>query len=219
MAQTIIPTKGNLLANKKLLVLAKLGYDLMDRKRNVLIREMMVLVETAKSMRDEIGIVYEQAYSSLRQANITLGLCETHSLTTPIDNTVEITYRSVMGVDIPNVTTVKDIDMSEYGYISVNSQYDMAFINFNKAKHITAVLAELENSIYRLADAIKKTSRRANALKNINIPRFETSVKFITNALEEKEREEFTRLKVISRVKVKQKAEQEQLQASDNNAN
>lgn len=62
---------------------------------------------------------------------------------------------------------------------------------------LTAVLAEVENSVYRLADAIKKTQKRANALKNVMIPKFEATVKFITEALEEKEREEFSRLKVI----------------------
>ncbi len=54
-----------------------------------------------------------------------------------------------------------------------------------------------------MADAIKKTQRRANALKNINIPRFTATVKYITDALEEKEREEFTRLKVIRHTKDK----------------
>jgi len=49
---------------------------------------------------------------------------------------------------------------------------------------------------------IKKTQKRANALQNITIPNYEVLVKTIENALEDKEREEFTRLKVIkSRVK------------------
>ena len=63
------------------------------------------------------------------------------------------------------------------------------------------MLSELENSVYRLANAIKKTQRRANALKNIIIPRFESTVKFISDSLEEKEREEFSRMKVIKVVK------------------
>ena len=49
----------------------------------------------------------------------------------------------------------------------------------------------------RQAQAIVKTQRRANALKNVSIPMLETTVKVITEALEEKEREEFSRLKVI----------------------
>ena len=74
-------------------------------------------------------------------------------------------------------------------------------MKFNRVKELTAELAEVENSVYRLADAIKKTQKRANALKNIMIPRFESTVKYITDALEEKDREEFSRLKVIKRQK------------------
>ena len=66
---------------------------------------------------------------------------------------------------------------------------------------VTVELAEVENSVYRLANAIRKTQKRANALKNIIIPRFDETVKFITEALEEKDREEFSRLKVIKRQK------------------
>ena len=64
----------------------------------------------------------------------------------------------------------------------------------------------VENSAYRLAANIKKTQKRANALKNITIPHYEQLTKDITNALEEKEREEFTRLKVIKRMQTKKKA-------------
>jgi len=73
-------------------------------------------------------------------------------------------------------------------------------------KLLTVRLAEIENSIYRLAVAIKKTQKRANALKNIMIPKFEGTVRFITNALEEKEREEFSRQKVIKKAKLKKQA-------------
>ena len=56
---------------------------------------------------------------------------------------------------------------------------------------------------YRLATAIKKAQRRANALQNILIPRYENMVKYIVDSLEEKEREEFSRLKVIKAYKLK----------------
>ena len=68
---------------------------------------------------------------------------------------------------------------------------------FDKVKHLTAELAQVENSVYRLAGAIKKTQKRANALHNIMIPQFESTIKFINEALEEKEREDFSRLKAI----------------------
>ncbi len=207
MATTVFPTKGNLIATKKSLSLAKLGYDLLDRKRNILIREMMLLVEQAKSLHGEIEKTYSDAYAALQRANITLGVIEELSQGTGIENGIHITYRSVMGVDIPQVSYSSTLKQSQYGLLSSNSQFDVAYMSFNRAKELTVVLAEVENSVYRLANAIKTTQRRANALKNINIPRFEETVRFITNALEEKEREEFSRLKVIRHTKDKQAAE------------
>lgn len=209
MANTIFPTKGNLIATKKSLVLANLGYDLLDRKRNILIREMMILVEKAKSLRGEIETTYQQAYRALQRANITLGVSEEIGKATTIENGIHISYRSVMGVDIPEVSFKSTTDDNQYGFFGANSQFDIAYLSFNKAKELTIILAEVDNSVYRLADAIKKTQRRANALKNINIPRFTATVKFITDALEEKEREEFTRLKVIRHTKDKNSDENE----------
>ena len=77
------------------------------------------------------------------------------------------------------------------------SLVDEAYIEFDRVKKLTAELAEVENSVYRLATAVNKTQKRANALKNIVIPRLTSTVKFISDSLEEKEREEFSRLKVI----------------------
>lgn len=208
MAETVFPTKGNLIATKKSLALAHLGYDLMDRKRNVLIREMMSMVDKTKSLHGEIEATYVKAYKALQNANVTLGVIEDMADTAGIEDGINITYRSVMGVDIPEVSLETTISEDEYGYINSNSQFDIAYLHFKKAKDLTIMLAEVENSVYRLADAIKKTQRRANALKNINIPRFTHTVKFISDALEEKEREEFSRLKVIRRTKDAKSKEQ-----------
>ena len=114
-----------------------------------------------------------------------------------------------MGVEIPVLTMDDSEDhlFLHYGTRTTNSAIDNVYIQFTKVKELTVELAEIENSVYRLADAIKKTQKRANALKNIMIPRFEEIVKFITDALDEKDREEFSRLKVIKRKKLRDAAE------------
>jgi Archaeal/vacuolar-type H+-ATPase subunit D len=66
------------------------------------------------------------------------------------------------------------------------------------------VLAEVDNSVYRLANSISKTQKRANALKNIVIPRYEAQIRDISESLDEKEREEFSRMKVIKANKAKE---------------
>lgn len=204
MSVQTVPTKGNLLAAKKSLALSKNGFELLDRKRNILIREMMGLMGRASNIQNKIDDTYAQAYQALQMANITLGICSELSKTVPLDNSLNVAYRSVIGVEIPMISIGEPSDMLvPYGLNSTNIMMDRAFLKFNEVKQLTAELAEVENSVYRLADAIKKTQKRANALKNIMIPRFEETVKFITDSLEEKEREEFSRLKIIKRQKEK----------------
>lgn len=216
MADTIFPTKGNLIAVKRSLALAKLGYDLMDKKRNILIREMMDLIDTASKVQNQINDTYSHAYVALQKANITLGVISDIAKDVPIEEGVNITFRSVMGVEIPIVTLEDNPPKPTYSFTSTNSMLDEAFLSFYQVKRLTAVLAEIENSVYRLANAIKKTQRRANALKNIMIPRFEGNVKFISEALDEKDREEFSRMKVINKTKLRKKelAEAEDAAAS-----
>ncbi len=202
MAQGIVPTKGNLISTKKSLSLSKVGYELLDRKRNILIREMMMLIDRANAIQAKIDTAFADAYKALQSANITLGFCDEISQSMPIDDSIKLDYRSVMGVEIP-ILTIEKKEKNElyYGLSSSNSLLDEAQMKFLYVKKLTVDLAEIENSVYRLADAIKKTQKRANALKNIMIPKFENEVKFITDALDEKEREEFSRLKVIKRQK------------------
>lgn len=204
MAQ-IFPTKANLMATQKSLSLAKLGYELMDRKRNILVREMMQLVDEAKEVESTINEAYKKAYASLQKANITLGRCSDYARTVPLDETLKVDYKSVMGVEIPQITLGEQDIKNYYGFDTTNSYLDEAYFNFNEAKKLSVKLVETQTSIYRLADAIKKTQKRANALNNIMIPKFTQTVKFISEALDEKEREDFTRLKVVKSTKEKAK--------------
>lgn len=208
MAVQAVPTKGNLMNNKKSLALAKNGYELLDRKRNILIREMMTLIDHANKLQSQIDDAYEEAYIALQTANITNGFCEDISKSVPVENGLHLDSRSVMGVEIP-ILTMEESEIAHYlpyGTRTTNSAVDKTYILFTKVKTLTVELAEIENSVYRLAVSIKKTQKRANALKNIMIPRFEETVKFITDALDEKDREEFSRLKVIKRKKLRDSA-------------
>ena len=201
MALKVVPTKGNLIAMKKSLQLANLGYSLMDQKRNVLIKEMMSLLDDVKVIREQITSSYQEAYDALQEANISMGLISDIVNSIPEDYGISIAYRSVMGVEIPKISYNKQPLKMTYDIERSNSKVDYAYNCFYKVKQLTVLLAEVENSVYRLANTIRKTQKRANALKNISIPRFESTVKVITEALEEKEREEFTRQKVIKEMK------------------
>lgn len=205
MAEQVFPTKGNLIKMKRSLRQAQLGYELMDRKRNILIREMVSLTNEAKELRSTIDRTYAEAYSALQRANISMGMVSDVAKGIPLDDSLQMNIRSVMGVELPRLSADSRSDTDiPYSMMRTDSSFDMAYICFNRVKDITVRLAETENSIYRLAVAIKRTQKRANALKNIMIPRFRGYVHYISNALEEKEREEFSRQKVIKKAKLKQ---------------
>ena len=202
MNPNAFPTKGNLIAAKNSLALAKQGYELMDKKRNILIRELMSLIEQAKTIQNQIDNYFSSAYSLLQLANIEMGIdvVESFAHATPIEDTITIKSRSIMGTEIPLVEYDSSLaGQPSYGFYSTKEALDKARVDFIKVKDLTIKLSMIENSAYRLANNIKKTQKRANALQNITIPMYTEMVTSITNALEEKEREEFSRLKVIKR--------------------
>ena len=192
------PTKGNLILAKNSLKLAKQGYELMDKKQNILVKELMELIDKASSIQSEIDTTFRSAYAALQEANIKMGIRNVSDMShaIPLDNSIRIKTRSIMGAEIPLVTGGKEMKPA-YAYYSANESLDVAREEFDKVKRLTLELAGVENSAYRLASSINKTRKRANALKNITIPHFTELSASIANALEEKEREEFTRLKVI----------------------
>ena len=197
------PTKGNLILAKNSLSLASMGYGLMDKKRNILTRELMSLIDEAKGIQSEIDSTFRAAYAALQRANIELGInyVQEIGLSVPVDQDVKIKARSIMGTEIPLVQHEERPMGLAYGFNNTTETLDEARYHFEKVKELTIKLSMVENSAYRLANSIRKTQKRANALKNITIPRYRELTKSISNALEEKEREEFTRLMVIKRNK------------------
>ncbi len=197
MSSQVFPTKGNLMKLKKTYKLAQKGFELMDRKRNILIHEMMIFLGDVRVLRLELSKTYQQAYQALQEANITLGVVGDIAKSIPIDNGVEVKYRNVMGVEIPKVLHEVPSVKLRYGIGHTNTKFDFAYKSFQKVRDITVKLAEVDNATYRLANSIRKTRKRANALKNVVIPRLEKDIRYIIDVLEEKERESFIRQKVI----------------------
>lgn len=203
MEESVFATKGNLIMAKNTLALSEQGYGLLDKKRNILVRELMELVDCAAEIQAHIRETFETAYTALREANIAMGISrvEAISCAMPLDDSVTVKSRSVMGVEIPLVQCGALDTKPPFGFLDSSAALDEARIAFQRVKELTLELAQVENSAYRLAINISKTQKRANALKNVMIPRYRAMTAQIQNALEEKDREEFTRLKVIKRMK------------------
>lgn len=202
MDPNTFPTKGNLILAKNSLALAKQGYELMDKKRNILIRELMELIAEATDIQEEIDTTFTEAYRALQKANIQMGIHEVEriALSVSVEDSIRIKRRSVMGTEIPKVEYDRKEQGPAYSFYHTKMSLDEACQQFEKVKELTIRLAEVENSAYRLAYNIQKTQKRANALSNITIPKYENRAREIQEYLEEKEREEFTRLKVIKKM-------------------
>lgn len=205
MDPNTFPTKGNLILAKNALALSREGYELMDKKRNILIRELMELIAEASELQEQIDTTFTNAYRALQRANIQMGIHEVEeiALCVPVEHSIRIKRRSVMGTEIPKVEYEKGERKPAYSFYHTKLSLDEACQKFEQVKELTIRLAEIENSAYRLAYHIKKTQKRANALSHITIPKYERLEKEIQEYLEEKEREEFTRLKVMKKKETK----------------
>lgn len=195
----LTPTKANLLKSKNSLQFAKKGYELLDRKRTVLIREMMSLIDKSSELQERIDIEFKEAYEALKLANITMGTESVEEISSSIEKEEDfhILFKSVMGVEVPIIKKEDTKLTTEYGFFRTNPAFDKAVLQFNDIKRLIYELAELENSVYKLAMEIKKTQKRANALEKIQIPKYTATIKYIEEVLAEKEREDFFRLKKV----------------------
>ncbi len=203
------PNKGNLIAEKKKLELARSGYELLDKKRNILIRELMRLVNDASELKKQTAKAYSDAYAALMRANVYGGRRDRIIRSIPEDDSVTVRPRSVMGVEIPTVSVgATDPSFPPYDPHSTDSYFDGAYVEFVRVKRLAARSAMVENGVRRLAEAIRTTTVRAEALKNVIIPEAEAAVREISAVLEEREREEFSRMKVIKNRKAKDGGDQ-----------
>jgi len=204
MQENIAPTKANLIAAQVSLNFSKKGYELLDKKRNVLIKEMMNFIDRAKEIQQKMRDIFKDAYEALIMANITLGINEVYEVARSIPQATEYTIltQSVMGVEIPQIKYEKRKLEPYYSFYHTNTALDVALKEFHQVKYLLYELAEIEGSVYKLAMEIKRTQKRTNALKNIQIPKYEAIVKMISETMEEKEREDFFRLKVLKKKKL-----------------
>ncbi|MFA7417657.1 MAG: V-type ATP synthase subunit D [Acholeplasma sp.] len=193
----VVPTKGNLIHLKSKQSLAQSGEVLLERKKNILIQEVLSLVAKISEVRAQMKQTYKKAYQALQDANITLGIVGEIAKAIPLDQNLQVTYKSLMGVDLPVILYNRPNIRLSYGLRATNSKFDFAYKTFQEARDLTVELARLESTLYRLANAIRQTKKRHNALKNVILPNLGRDIHWIKERLEAEDQEEFIRLKGI----------------------
>ncbi len=204
MAMKVVASKANLMKSKSMLAFSERGFELLDKKRNVLIREMMLLINRSKNVEADIDALFKEAYRALEYVNITMGSAAVSEIAyaVPPERPFEVRMRGVMGVEIPEVVYKEEKYRPSYGFFRSNPSLDTATQAFNQIKYLVYELAEIDNAIFKLASEINKTQKRANSLDKIQIPKFTEQVKQISDELAEKEREDFFRLKRVKSKKI-----------------
>lgn len=199
MTKKIAATKANLLALKDAYNFAKKGYELLDKKRTVLIKEIMDRNKEAADLQEKIEESFKKSYESLLEASITMGSGPVYEMSHSIakEKEYEIVSKSVMGVEIPKIKYESEELKTEYSLHNTTVAFDIASLDMHNIKYLIYQLAEIETSIFRLAQEIKKTGKKANALEKVQIPKYKKMINDIENELEEKERDDFFRLKKV----------------------
>lgn len=196
----VLPTKSNLIKIKKTIALSKQGKEFLEKKKLILIREREKYAGKKENLEQEFNIAYDTAFNLLKSCNVDIGVSRVIEIGEKIkdDNSLDIKYKTVMGVEIPSIVyTKKNVNDFSYGLYNTTISLDKAIKAFDRLKEIMIELTEIEITISRLDESIRKVQTRANSLKNIIIPRNVKIEHQITDILEERDREEFTRLKMI----------------------
>jgi len=200
MAQTnYAPTKTNLLRLRSDLSFAQQGYELLDQKRNILIIELLALVDQAADFQKRVDESLEKAFGALQEAALDMGKLKVQYLTGAVNISTEIAVKSrkVMGVSLPVVETEFEDHGPYYSPMGTSFWIDNSLLMFKEVLRSLGRLAELKISVLRLANEVKKTIRKVNALEKIAIPDLKETVHYIQGRLEENERDMFVLMKMV----------------------
>lgn len=193
----VAPTRSNLLRIRDTLEMAREGYEILDKKREVLTSELIRVAHDAVGIQQEVWDRLADAYQALRVARLSMGRERLEWAALSVNETVEvgITPKSVMGVVIPIIEAHGEPPEMPYGLGGTPVSLDEAVARFRHVLEEIPSLSETMTTVWRLARELQKTQRRVNALQHIFIPQYEETIDFIEATLEEREREETFRLK------------------------
>jgi V/A-type H+-transporting ATPase subunit D len=191
------PTRSSLLRMKQELQFAREGYEILDKKREVLTMELIRLAHDAEAFQEQVWDRLAAAYRTLERARLTMGQEHMEWAALAVNKTVDVQlkFRGVMGVALPLIEARGKPPEVPYSLGDTTAALDEASAVFREVLESVPRLSELVTSVWRLAGELRKTQRRVNALEHIFIPDYEDTIAFIESALEEREREETFRLK------------------------
>ena len=193
------PTKTNLIKEKRSLILALQGYDLLEKKREILVIELLKRMDELGLLEKEIQALTDKAYAHLRKMLLAVGRERALALSSKPVRSISLKTMNVnvSGMNLPTIAAEAGPPVLNYSFINSFAVCDETVIEFSELLQKLAAAAGLRSIVWRLAREVKKTQRRVNALDKMVIPRSGEIVKFIESTLEERDRESLFAVKLL----------------------
>lgn len=197
----ISPTRINLITTKRRIAMARKGYNVLKRKREVLVLEFLRLLKQSSQDRTYLNKLMERAYNSVTIASAYTGDFELQgaAMHVPESEKIGVGLKGIMGVQIPEIIRPERVARIDYNLISTSIAVDDISQSFGEALDTVISVAQRELSLRRLVIEIEKTKRRVNALDYIVIPRLRSNTKYISMRLDEMDRDTFAALKHVKK--------------------
>ena len=189
---------------KSQLELINEGYDILDKKRKALIGQYNAKINQRNELNKIVNSYIKDVKKNIKKAIVTTGedRLKSIALSVPIDNSISLKEKKFMQTKIFEISfDEKKLDLS-YSLNLTNSLFDEALISLNDLKEKVYKLAELDTTIKNLDTEIKKTSKKVNSLEKVQIPNYKSIIKSISGQIEEREREEFSKTKMVKDKKI-----------------
>lgn len=198
------PTKANLMKAKNQLSLINEGYDILDKKRKALIGQYNAKINQRNELNKIVNSCIKDVKKNIKKAIVTTGEDRLKSIASsvPLDESITLKEKKFMQTKIFEIDfDSKKLDLS-YSLNLTNSLFDEALLSLNDLKEKVYKLAELDTTIKNLDTEIKKTSKKVNSLEKVQILNYKAIIKSISSQIEEREREEFSKTKMIKDKKI-----------------
>lgn len=203
------PTKANLIAAKDQLNLLNTGLDILDKSRKALIGAHDSKIKQRDELNDEVNKTISKVSKNFKKARVTMGEAKLIDIANliPVDDSISLSESEFMQTKVYDINFVAQKLSLSYSFYETNDSFDQALLSFNELKSKILKLAELDTTINNLDRQIKKTSKKVNSLEKVQIPKLEDRIKEISSLIEEKEREEFSKTKMVKDRKLKENTE------------
>ena len=200
---TIAPTKSNLLTTKEQLAVSTNGYELLEEKREILVRELMSLVEQVKLLEDEIQQAIDEAYPAFKRMLMIDGADQVERISHAIHYDFDMTECVTVVGGMQFETIEVELPKKElfYSFLGTYANTDEVIVKFFHLLTLLTQMASIRTIVWRLAEEVKRTQRRVNALDKMIIPQATETIKYIESVLEERERENVFVLKALKKKK------------------